>query len=247
MKRLILVCLLFGSPSPASAQSFGNYQAQVQRAIDELNLHWEQCRVNGVEVNDGPLLEQFCSHLVALDDAMKGTVAERAAFYINLIDHDLGLLKKPGTAHGHDNDKMVQRGTGYYVDMLTTSCCVNGQRFAVARWAVGSPDANTSDQTRWMQPTAELAGLTDVPPVVVTPPVVVPPVTPPVSGGTLAGIQAQLAGIAADLAEHATKEEAHWANVKGVWEGTFKPILTFIGKYVAPIVGGWLLGSQVSQ
>lgn len=244
MKALVLAFVLVSSP--ALAQNFPNYQDQVQRAINELHLSWDQCRVNGVEVNDGPLLEERCHDLVVLDDQMKGTVFLRAAYYINQLNPNLGLLVKTSGANikGFSTDLLVERGTGWFVDTLTTGCCdEHGQRFALARWGVGPPDANTSDPSRWFKPTAELAGLTNQPPPIVVPPTPPPVVTPvPV----LTDDDVTERAILQLLQDHDRRAEEHWKEAKSAWESV-KPFFVFVSKYILPAVGGWVIGKNVAD
>lgn len=48
-----------------------------------------------------------------------------------------------------------------------------------------------------------------------------------------------------NLNNHMAIEEAHWERVKGIWESTLKPTVTFISKYILPAVGGWLIAHKV--
>lgn len=95
-------------------------------------------------------------------ERMKAMLTRRAAYYINQVDSTLGLLRKTS---GNNIDGLsvdiLLRKNGEYMD-CNSDITLEGRRFVVptnGEVKQGSPEG-------WVQPTKELAGLTNgVPPV----------------------------------------------------------------------------------
>ena len=249
---VVIAMSLILHAAPASAQPFPNYIAQVQRAIDELHLGWEQCRHPDGTPEDNRV-DEVCPgrNLIDLDNQMKGTVGLRAAYYIHQLDPAFGLLEKTGgnNIKGYSTDVIIHSPDGWYVDILTTGLGADGLRHPLARWDFRPPDADTH-VSRWRVPTAELAGLNAPPPVVTPPPVVIPPpVTPPpvTPIPVITDDDVMERAILALLTEHDRRAEEHWKEAKGIWETTMKPFFTFVGKWVLPAVGAFFAGKAYAD
>ena len=98
----------------------------------------------------------------------------------------------------------------------------------------------TPEPTTW-RPPFPLDSENPAPP---PPPIVIPPAPPHVQIVDLSGLEAQLVALDAKLDQHIAQEEAHWAKVKGIWDGIMKPALTFVGKYGVPALVAFLAGAK---
>lgn len=178
----LLGFLLVAQPAAAQLPDLSqvkdaNGKSVLDRALESFNppLEWDQCRVNGQDINDGPLLDQFCGELVELDNQMKGKFALRAIYMMNKIDPHFGALFKNGGAHTPFDTSQDfalyngDRALGWGVDLATTKCCnEHGKRFVVPTWQPSAPDRSNPEEfakwlDRWRQPTAEMAGLAEDP------------------------------------------------------------------------------------
>ena len=101
----------------------------------------------------------------------KAYLTRRAAYYLNQIDNNLGLLSKTtgNNVMGLSTDIVIKRNGDYY-DIATDFA-------GLVRPVNSDIVSDPSLASRWIQPTKELAGLTNIPPVV---PPVIPPIVPPI-------------------------------------------------------------------
>lgn len=100
-------------------------------------------------------------------DGMKGAVTFRAAYYINQVNPNRGLLAKFSGANvkGFKADVIMDKD-GTTFDISTD----NGRKIIIQN-PRGNFEPNLIDL--WRQPTAELAGLNEIPPIDI------PPTNPP--------------------------------------------------------------------
>jgi hypothetical protein len=118
------------------------YYAQVQRSHSEL-------------MASGQIQRRDNQEAVEHD---KGLQTRRAGYYANQLDSTIGILEKTSgnNALGYSVDLLITRA-GVFWDVATDS---NGLAMPVDGETRG-PDAELA--LKWRQPTAELAGLTDIP------------------------------------------------------------------------------------
>lgn len=136
---------------------------------DEIELRVLQLReVKAMERYD--LVERAYNELVASGvvhdsmieaelEAMKGAVTFRAAYYVNKVNPNRGLLAKTSgnNVKGFKADVIMDKD-GTTFDISTD----NGKKIIIQ-----NPSGKSEPELKdlWRQPTAELAGLTDEPPV----------------------------------------------------------------------------------
>jgi hypothetical protein len=144
-----------------------------------------------------------------------------------LRSQGLGLLSKPGgnNCQGYATDFLV-RPDASGIDILGDSGGDN-----VPGWSESEPPGALAG--RWREPF-------DPGDTVVTPPA---PPQPPTSTLEQQIYDLLVAHEDAEQAERA-KAEAFRQSVKSTWE-SFKPALTFVGKYIVPAIGAWLVGKKV--
>jgi hypothetical protein len=140
---------------------------QVQRAYDEL-------------VKSGDIYYVGASAPQDIIENQKAYLTRRAAYYLNLINPDFGLLSKTtgNNVMGLSTDIVVKHNGNYY-DIATDAAIGNDSRLVqpVNSSVVSDPLL----ASRWVQPTKELAGLTSPIPVPTPIPVPIPPVIPPIT------------------------------------------------------------------
>lgn len=126
-----------------------------------------------VELAWGQLLgEGFPLHFTLEEEIEKARLTRRAAYLINQLDSNIGLLSKTegNQIDGLSVDIIIDRISGEFADVASSQPLRNGVRI-IPVW-VPKQDKNLID--RWVQPTRELAGLTDSTEPV-KPPIVIPP------------------------------------------------------------------------
>jgi hypothetical protein len=113
----------------------------------------------------------------------KALLCRRAAWLVWNVDHNVGLFKKTSgnNVQGLSVDILVDKRDGSFADCASSRNNGDGTVDIIKVWVSNPPDQNTSDTSRWVQPTAALAGVGE--PVPVEPPVVPVPVPNPPSGG----------------------------------------------------------------
>jgi hypothetical protein len=93
----------------------------------------------------------------------KARLTRLAAFRIHQQNADIGLLAKTygNNVLGLSVDLVVERTTGNFADVATDVDDGDGFRRIAAQWIALPADVNTSDRSRWVEPTAALAGLNE--------------------------------------------------------------------------------------
>jgi hypothetical protein len=106
----------------------------------------------------------------------KARLTRLAAYLIHKQNPDVGLLAKTygNNVMGLSVDLVVERTTGNFADVATDVDDGDGFRRIAAQWIALPADVNTSDRSRWVEPTAALAGLSE-PPEPARPPSTPPP------------------------------------------------------------------------
>lgn len=142
-----------------------------------------------------------------------------------------GLLSKPGgnNCQGYSVDYLtLADGSGY--DILGDGGGENIPQF-------GQSEAPGSLLGRWVVPFDPMDA-----PIIVVPPVVVVPM-PDLQAQILIALQAH------EAAEAIERQEAKEfrAAVKSNWEAFGRPVLKFVGTYVAPALTTWLIARRVGK
>jgi hypothetical protein len=96
---------------------------------------------------------------IADEDAAKAQLTRAAAWAIWQVDPNIGLLEKTYGTQVNDRsiDVIVQMTDGSFADCASSSDNGDGTKTIVATWGTHAPDSNTSDESRWIIPTATIA------------------------------------------------------------------------------------------
>ncbi len=124
---------------------------QVQRSYDELVASGDIHNVPGPAGAEQD----------AAIDEQKAYMTRRAAYYLNLIDSDYGLLSKTtGTqVQGLSTDITIKKSNGEWYDIATDVEIGGGVR--AVRPVNAGINIDASLISRWVQPTKEMAGLSN--------------------------------------------------------------------------------------
>lgn len=139
----------------------------------------------------------------------------------------IGFMVSAGNARGQDDHQVAERSDIVEVLMPTA--------------AATYPPA----------PFAAVEGTYVPPPIVAPPPIVIVPAPPqppvvtsvPPPAIDLSNVLAKIDAIQADVDAGRAENQAFFTEARTTW----KDVLTFVGKYVAPIVGGLLAGIQIGK
>lgn len=244
----VALCLL-GIPAFAQVPDYGRVAQQVfdsrpadvvmlRQLCDQTDSLRNQFGADDPRVQDG----------VERVNAIKGMFTRRIAYAVHQVDQRFGLRRKdigarairPNDGLSLATDVVLWRDTGQVIDVMSDRN---------PSWGVTPGDVQPIDQ--WTLPLPELNDAPVPAPVPVPqPPVVLPPVyVPPVQHGTdytelLSRIielqQMQILKIDETLLVVKDTSE-HVKNMDRTLTQTLGSASKFIGKYIAPAIGGWYI------